>query len=637
MSKAPPKQRHLEIEYKIYKEWKAVSGAADSFTRIGLDSILYAHKEKLEEKIREIAEEYNRLSSCDEKIFDYYSKLIGYYEDAVSINISFKHGFLKKKDNDVLMGLNLFLNARIAQFYESKNTFMPRETNINPVEMEKNGIIAKCLKAQNQNIDANFTKLTAWKYFECLLLTREHIFKQEPHEEDVKKAFDSLLNAFRGFMFQSIYKNYRDTAYFAVMFLNDMNKRKITHHYYKALAEEKGYLSDILNNQIDVLDSIYEKSGQDEFKEKLYKFILILKEAHQFVTKESDEIDFCFKEAAKYAAKPSIEESFEEFCENMSFITPEYILSKVDFEGLLIIFRERFERYKQTVEKEIADYIENEIGDKNTKKFVFYINRAAFSHEALAKDLAGVFEDITDKINLDWDTFEDASKTDLDILTGIKETVSIKKDCIMENLDIFAVDAEKLILSFDDEKYNLSDEDIRDCLDEVVDSMFDSLKQILSDERKVIMTIRKTLNDYFASENYKNAVEKVLKKKRQKMEQMDKMCRKFDKDVLLYEVSTFEEIIHYSVTKLLESENEAVLSIVKYINEKYSDIDRILKNYDILPIRPKPHEMFNGKEHEVLVAEFNEEYKKGEIIKLMNSGFKSGDAVLFRANVIAAK
>ncbi len=54
-------------------------------------------------------------------------------------------------------------------------------------------------------------------------------------------------------------------------------------------------------------------------------------------------------------------------------------------------------------------------------------------------------------------------------------------------------------------------------------------------------------------------------------------------------------------------------------------------------IAPKPHDIFNGKEHEVIMAEKNNDFKKGEIIKLINSGYKNKNYIILRANVIAAK
>jgi len=62
-----------------------------------------------------------------------------------------------------------------------------------------------------------------------------------------------------------------------------------------------------------------------------------------------------------------------------------------------------------------------------------------------------------------------------------------------------------------------------------------------------------------------------------------------------------------------------------------------LRKNNITPIRPNPQEIFNGKEHEVLVAEKQEGFNKGEIIKLVGSGYRYKDVVLMRANVIAAR
>ena len=37
------------------------------------------------------------------------------------------------------------------------------------------------------------------------------------------------------------------------------------------------------------------------------------------------------------------------------------------------------------------------------------------------------------------------------------------------------------------------------------------------------------------------------------------------------------------------------------------------------------------------MAESNADFKKGEIVKLMNSGYRQNGAVILRANVIAAR
>ena len=47
--------------------------------------------------------------------------------------------------------------------------------------------------------------------------------------------------------------------------------------------------------------------------------------------------------------------------------------------------------------------------------------------------------------------------------------------------------------------------------------------------------------------------------------------------------------------------------------------------------------MFNGREHEVLMAEVKEGFKKGEIIKTLNKGYRFNDQIILKANVVACK
>ena len=121
---------------------------------------------------------------------------------------------------------------------------------------------------------------------------------------------------------------------------------------------------------------------------------------------------------------------------------------------------------------------------------------------------------------------------------------------------------------------------------------------------------------------------------------LQKKLAQFKKEQLLFECSTFEEILHYSVSRLREvSESDApeVHAFVAAIDENAARLSSILTCRGITLMQPSPHDMFNGREHEVLMAEEREGFAKGEIIKFINSGYKEKDIVLIRANVIAAK
>ena len=117
----------------------------------------------------------------------------------------------------------------------------------------------------------------------------------------------------------------------------------------------------------------------------------------------------------------------------------------------------------------------------------------------------------------------------------------------------------------------------------------------------------------------------------------EKASFRFKKETLLYEISTYEEILYYSVTRLRESSLPEVAAAVTILDDTFLALEALLAENGITPIRPAAHEAFNGREHEVLTAEEQEGFAKGEIIKTMTSGYKLGDQVILRANVIAAR
>ncbi|MCL2361308.1 MAG: nucleotide exchange factor GrpE [Defluviitaleaceae bacterium] len=118
---------------------------------------------------------------------------------------------------------------------------------------------------------------------------------------------------------------------------------------------------------------------------------------------------------------------------------------------------------------------------------------------------------------------------------------------------------------------------------------------------------------------------------------LDKSILRYRKENLLYEISTYEEILYYSVSRLRESELPQIQIAVDILDETFNALENIIGEAEITTIRPEPHQPFNGKEHEVLTAEEQEGFAKGEIIKTMVSGYKAGDQVILRANVVAAR
>ncbi|MCL1844502.1 MAG: nucleotide exchange factor GrpE [Defluviitaleaceae bacterium] len=120
---------------------------------------------------------------------------------------------------------------------------------------------------------------------------------------------------------------------------------------------------------------------------------------------------------------------------------------------------------------------------------------------------------------------------------------------------------------------------------------------------------------------------------------LQKASTRFKKDALLYEVCTFEEILTHSVPRLREDAgNDALLlSAALMLDDTFRTLAVILKKNNIEIIRPALKSQFNAREHEILVAEKNPDFAKGEIIKIMTAGYRFKGQVILRANVIAAR
>jgi len=150
-------------------------------------------------------------------------------------------------------------------------------------------------------------------------------------------------------------------------------------------------------------------------------------------------------------------------------------------------------------------------------------------------------------------------------------------------------------------------------------------------------TIQDFLNERRNHGIFQEQEEKYTKVMAQGVEKAGKTIFRYRKETLLYEICTFEEILFYSVTRLRESTLPQIEEGVKILDETFATLESLLANKEITVIRPAPHEAFNGREHEVLTAEEQEGFAKGEIIKTMTSGYKQGDKVILRANVVAAR
>ncbi|MCL2499571.1 MAG: nucleotide exchange factor GrpE [Defluviitaleaceae bacterium] len=220
-------------------------------------------------------------------------------------------------------------------------------------------------------------------------------------------------------------------------------------------------------------------------------------------------------------------------------------------------------------------------------------------------------------------------ETERQIINGITETMEIKIESLRESIQNFNGEGASLLQSFAKEK--------NDVTDEIKEAAYLSIREAWLSNPPT----ETDLPCFFArcqeSESFAPYRADYEKHVNRYMDKMEKAAMRFKKEILLYEVCTYEEILTHSVSRLEETANDAVKAIAQRLHDTYAALEVLLRKNNITPIRPVPHDTFNGKEHEVLVAEKQEGFAKGEIIKLVGSGYRHNDRVLMRANVIAAR
>jgi len=116
-----------------------------------------------------------------------------------------------------------------------------------------------------------------------------------------------------------------------------------------------------------------------------------------------------------------------------------------------------------------------------------------------------------------------------------------------------------------------------------------------------------------------------------------KVDRTYLREELLFELRTFEEMVHLSLRKIVGYEGEHILNFVTVMERLYGQLRKVLSDQGIRFIEPDPHEEFDGKIHEIIVAKEEASFKRGEVIRCQNIGYVEGAYVVLRAMVVVAK
>lgn len=547
----------LSIDYDIIEKGNTAFNANNDYKESFLKNFFGELKDFLFSSFLNAFNKGGALIKYNEKIYDYYKMVIGYYKSAVKVYSLKRNEILSEEVKEIADGIIDILECQINKFNEM---IEKTEKQFNPIVKEKEKII-----------DENF------KLF----------------SKDIILIYEKMKREFNNFnidnYFENIYKLYFFSVKGCFIRLNDIASRKVANTYYEALKEEMEALSVIIKVQANVL----ERKLQYMEEELIVQSVLMnLREGYQHLSKQIDEMEKGFKETVVY--EKFIEKYNEDFKNKILSC-----LKRADKKSENS--KKRFEYCNSVFISMLKEYSE-EI--RNIERIKTDIDEISFFGEKIVSKFQFLYDDW--KINAG-----NYSETDFyDIISGIAETVDIKIQNIQENVLEFLQKATVLTSEIsNNEKYDrifLLFEKYDGSLEETINEIFFEINMLI--------------------DKYGNVCKKTKK-----------LILGLQKDCILFEISTFEEIMNYSVSRMRNSKNLYVEAFVQNIDFVFGELKQVLSVVGVDIIAPKPHDIFNGKEHEVIMAEKNNDFKKGEIIKLINSGYKNKNYIILRANVIAAK
>lgn len=477
-------------------------------------------------------------------------------------------------NNEVLKNLSGITSVLKSQvsFFSDKC-----KVNINPIYTEKKNITTLYIDKIYKSIDELSNLDIIYEEIDGIMLKESFINKViEIITTTYKQNLTSCLNS-----------------------INDKENREEISYFNDVLEEEREILSSIIKVQVKAIEDLCKS---EEEKNKIDKLLEPIIEVYQQTSKTFDELNLKIKNLDASLNIDFKQDDIEirdmvyEIFKNTEFVEDR------DKEKVLDIIQKYILKLK---EKKIKE--EEKIIKKLKQDIEIGIN--------LGKKTMGCFKQILDYTDKNKEIYKNLEL--YNIIEGIYESVSIKVDNIKEKLE----EIEKI-------KNNLYIQ-----LAEKV-SYINNQKDVNCDLEKIYQMLRANL-DLEEIENFvdfNNVLEEI--------QRIYKPCQKrlddFIKNTILFEISTFQEIVYYSVVRLRE--NEDTKEFTSFIDKTEEEIENSLVDSDILIIKPNPHDMFNAKEHEVLIAEKSEDFSKGQIIKVINYGFKAKDeTVIKRATVIAAK
>lgn len=585
-------------------QWQALWDAWLNLGETNKDKAILRIKEIFDElkqaacvELKRSAARFARLGNSDEAIYNSLVSLMDVYRRIITLSGEIESDC--PTVNVLLAGICEVLNSRLKEFedMEAISGVLCDENDCNPVAVEKCTIVNRAaaeLDAYIATMDARLIeKLQSEDAWATLCYGSQTI-------GDV--IIESCM--------PEMYAHFQEGLRLCLAELDDLHLRKVAGLYTSFMEREWEELGNIIKVQIQALESA---SSQTEDLENalelpaVYRILNVLREAYQYIGPVIDELQQLLN--SQTARHPGL--TFEEF------------------NDLLTIDREFAPTQCEIYDDQFFNLLANEVNfmldqiQTPHPKTICQMQYQIGTNKILAEKIIDVFKKITVPLT------EFADTPEIAVLTGIAETIEIKIESLTESIQSFGEEGFDIVRNFSEKRETPTEQELQTSHEMARTEWLASPPVEPNDLSQFFALLLET-----AFKTFQTRMQKHVSNLAEKVENF---TFRFKKEVLLYEICTYEEILIHSVPRLRDSENPEIAAIVGLLDSAYVKLEILLGENNIEVIRPVPHDAFNAFEHDVLVAEALDGFKKGEIIKMLNTGYKQQDKVILRANVIAAR
>jgi len=613
----------------LWDSWLTITESVKNDILLRTNEIFSQLKQAACPELERSAARFARLGTSDETVYECLVKLMEVYQRVVE-----RASAINQESPTVdalLAGICEVLGSRLKEFSEtSPEEIQPSAEN--PVTQEKQIILDRalaCVSEQLDNMSASFLTML-----------------QEEHPNtwaelcSVAPTTLTIESVIAKECLPQIYIHFQENLRICLSQLDDLHSRKVAGLYTELFEREWEELGNIIKVQVMALESATTETTSPAYTEDLqevYHILNILREAYQYTGPVVDELQRLLNSPP--IANPA-EFSYEEFIKIMgNAITPSK--SEGNSSDLCdFLIYENGRTFAALFAAEIMALFGQLTPE--LEKTADQMHCVISNSKLLAENIVQAFENVQKTLPVITPELEipaceqetplspDEIKLQQNILQGICETISIKIESLKDSIQIFGEEATNLLQSCMEEIITPTDKEITEATDAAIKQWLYNAPYVIEDIETLFTTISE--NDDFIK--YKT---RTQKRTDSHIDKTEKLIFRFKKDVLLYEICTYEEILTHSASRLHGSAWPEMAETEKKLTAAYNHLEVILEQNNITPIRPQAHEQFNAFEHEILMAEKQEGFNKGEIIKIVNTGYKQQDKVILRANIIAAR